>query len=197
MFLNASKGDERTTFRLQTLEDLAISVITNTSGSTVNANSRTLLYQQNNDLTLAAYSLEDTNATTVTSEVSITLTTIPVTDGSKFGKTGFAYINGEIIHYGDVNGNNLQNITRGVGLTRAKVHATASTIVDITDSALTIDSGITTGGAQTSIDTEAPAGTLRYQTEMLINGLGKSLLDSTATNRLPVQIQASTKGIEL
>jgi len=189
VFLNASKGNERTTFRLQTLEDLAINVITNTSGSTVNANSRTLLYQQNNDLTLAAYSLEDANATTVTSEVSIILTTIPVTDGTKFGKTGFAYINGEIIHYGDVNGNNLQNITRGVGLTKAKKHATASTIVDITDSALTIDSGITTGGADPS--------TGKYQTEVLINGLGKSLLDSTATNRLPVQIQASTKGIEL
>jgi len=189
VFLNASKGDERTTFRLQTLEDLAISVITNTSGSTVSADSRTLLYQQNNDLTLAAYSLEDANATTVTSAVSITLTTIPVTDGTKFGKTGFAYINGEIIHYGDVNGNNLQNITRGVGLTKAKKHATASTIVDITDSALAIDSGITTGGADPS--------TGRYQTEVLINGLGKSLLDSTATNRLPVQIQASTKGIEL
>ena len=189
VFLNANDLDGRTTFRLQTIEDLAISVITNTSGSTVNASSRTLLYQQNNDLTLAAYSLEDANATTVTSAITITLTTIPVTDGTKFSKTGFAYINGEIIHYGDVNGNNLQNITRGVGLTRAKTHATASKIIDITGSALTIDSGITTGGADPT--------TGRYQTEVLINELGKSLLDSTATNMIPTQIQASTKGIEL
>ena len=62
--------------QLETAEDLTITVITNTSGSTVDANTRTFVYRQDGKLNQHIDVLETASSTTITADVTNDATTI-------------------------------------------------------------------------------------------------------------------------
>ena len=64
-------------FKPDTAEDLTITVITNTSGNTVNADSRTFVYRQDGKLNALIDVLEQSNSTTTTADITNIDTTIP------------------------------------------------------------------------------------------------------------------------
>lgn len=112
-------------------ETLTITVQRNTTGSTTDADTRTWVYVHGNNNRVAAFSLTEDAASTIT---NIQDTTIEVADGSLFSSTGgIAYINNEVVSYVGVTGNKLEGVIRGVGNTVVADHQAGTQIVDITD----------------------------------------------------------------
>jgi hypothetical protein len=75
--------------------------------------------------------------TTLTSNISDSVTTIPITSGTGFdtysGNTEYAVIGNEIISYTHYSGGNLLGVTRGIGGTTAASHSSGDTVEE-TDS---------------------------------------------------------------
>ena len=122
-------------------ENIAISVQTNASGSTVTSDTRTFrmsIYQPN-DIHFSNV-IVDAQKTTTTASVAGLDTTIPVTDATVLDNPntvfgvgevpGVVYINGERIEYNAVSGNNLLYCTRGTLGTSAKSHTSGATVVN-------------------------------------------------------------------
>ena len=178
--------------QLDTAEDLTITVITNTSGSTYNTDSRTFLYRLDGKLNNFIDVLETAKSTTTSAIITNTDTTIPVTDSTQFnGGEGYAYINGEVIKYGYAHSNNLYDVTRGYA--SQKDHASGSTIVNITDA---------------NVYTETLKGTTNANNEYVdsnklndITMSGGAVTGVTSilsgTGRLSARMQSGTQGIEL
>lgn len=183
-FMNAQMYNERnTTYIADVTENMKILVITNESGSTVNTNSRTLVYLQDNESNTLAYSLQDSKQDSITAEFTVTDTEVEVTDGTKFNAGGgYAYIGGEIIRYGQVIGNNLKYINREQHRTSSKTYDSATKIIDITDSRLTLMNRIGIKGNNT--------------TASRFNDVGKKILDTSSVNLLPQELQSGSQGIE-
>ena len=118
-------------------ESVSIKVQTNTSGSTEDADTRTLVWVTGKNGKVAVFGLTENRDSTITSEVLNTDNMISVADSSKFSTTGgIAYINGEVISYLGVYGNSLQGVTRGLGETMNTTHSAGTQIIDITDSSV-------------------------------------------------------------
>ena len=178
--------------QLDTAEDLTITVITNTSGSTYNTDSRTFLYRLDGKLNNFIDVLETAKSTTTSAIITNTDTTIPVTDSTQFnGGEGYAYINGEVIKYGYAHSNNLYDVTRGYA--SQKDHASGSTIVNITDA---------------NVYTETLKGTTNANNEYVDSNKLNDITMSggavtgvtgilTGTGRLSARMQSGTQGIEL
>lgn len=173
-------------------ENLTVTVITNTSGSTYNTDSRTFLYRLDGKLNNFIDVLETAKSTTTTANVTNTDTTIPVTDSTQFnGDEGYAYINGEVIKYAYAHSNNLYEVTRGYA--SQKAHASGSTIVNITDA---------------NVYTETLKGTTNASNEYVDSNKLNDITMSggnvtgvtsvlTGTGRLSARMQSGTQGIDL
>ena len=179
--------------QLDTAEDLTITVITNTSGSTVNADSRTFVYRQDGKLNALIDVLEQSNSTTTTADITNIDTTIPVTSSANFNKSGgFAYINGEVLEYGTADNNTITVLNRGYA--SQKAHDSGSTIVDITDASVwngTIK-GVTNSSNEYVDDNKINdiaynSGTSEWEATSILSGTG----------RLSARLQSGTQGIDL
>ena len=121
-------------------ENIAIAVQTNSSGSSLTADSRAFrmsIYQPN-DIQFSNVII-DAHKTTLSSSISATDTTIAVTSASLFDnpgavvgngeQKGVVYINGERIEYNAIDNNNLLYCTRGTLGTSSKAHTAGDTVV--------------------------------------------------------------------
>jgi hypothetical protein len=120
-----------------TTENLCIKVLTNVSGSTVDDDSKTYVYIQNEGYRVMSFVLQNPDTTQIQNDVGANDTTITVDDISHFDTHGgYAYIGGEIIKYLGISGNDLVGVKRGIGGTFNQEHLTGPSqyIVEITDS---------------------------------------------------------------
>jgi hypothetical protein len=179
--------------QLDTAEDLTITIQTNTSGDTVNADSRTFVYRQDGKLNALIDILEQAKSTTTTAAITNIDTTIPVTSSANFNKSGgFAYINGEVLEYSTADNNTITVAYRGYA--SQKAHASGSTIVDITDAG--VWNGTIKGVTNSSNeyvdenkinDIAKNSGTLEWEATSILSGTGL----------LSAKLQAGTQGIDL
>lgn len=153
---------------------IKIAVQTNTSGSTVDADTRTFVYVVNdNTKQPTIIGLEQNKSTDTTAIVNFDGNQVTVTDATNFAPNGLAYINGEVVEFVKDN-NTLQILKRGLHGTLSQTHASGTTIVDITDSVLT---------------------TSEHGTIML-NDIGTTILQSTDSTAA-TELQQLSRGIEL
>lgn len=185
-------GNRNMLAQLDTAEDLTITVITNTSGSTVDANTRTFVYRQDGKLNQHIDVLEVASSTTITADVSNDVTEIPLTSTANFSATGgFAYINGEVLEYSGISGTNLIGVKRGYA--SQKNHTSGDTIVDITNA------NVFTGTIGDAVNASN-----EYVDSNMINDIaynsGTSEWEATTvlqgTGALPARMQAGTQGID-
>ena len=163
-------------------EHLGINVVTNTSGSTENASTRTYAYLQDNSLDVFAYSLQDNARTTTSGALTTATANIPVVDGTKFsGSGGTAYLNGEIISYTGVSSNTLTGIARGIAETLNRKHESGSVIIDLDGSVLRTITSIRDNASTANFDVAT----------------GKSILDGTAVDLDSQDLQGTTRGWNL
>jgi hypothetical protein len=163
-------------------EHLGINVVTNTSGSTENASTRTYAYLQDNSLDVFAYSLQDNARTTTSGALTTATANIPVVDGAKFsGSGGTAYLNGEIISYTGVSSNTLTGIARGIAETLNRKHESGSVIIDLDGSVLRTITSIRDNASTANFDVAT----------------GKSILDGTAVDLDSQDLQGTTRGWNL
>ena len=169
-------------------EQVSFKVITNTTGSVVDANTRTYTYIQDNWLNTSAFSLREDRESTITTDMDYTDTIITLATGHgvKFNTLGgFAYIDGEIIQYTQVSGDTLNNITRAMFGTINRTHSASTVIIDVTNEEL---------GIFESLKTRATSG--QYTTIPQFDySSGTSILDVTAANSASQELQASGKGV--
>ena len=169
-------------------EQVSFKVITNTTGSVVDANTRTYTYIQDNWLNTSAFSLREDRESTITTDMDYTDTIITLATGHgvKFNTLGgFAYIDGEIIQYTQVSGDILNNITRAMFGTINRTHSASTVIIDVTNEEL---------GIFESLKTRATSG--QYTTIPQFDySSGTSILDVTAANSASQELQASGKGV--
>ena len=178
--------------QLDTAEDLTITVITNTSGNTVNADTRTFVYRQDGKLNQHIDILEVAQSTTITSDIEKDDTTIPVTSTANFNSSGgFAYINGEVLEYSQATGTTITVANRGYA--SQKDHANGSTIVDITDANVYSDTikGISNASNEYVDDNKINdiaynSGTTEWEATSILSGTG----------RLSARLQSGTQGID-
>jgi hypothetical protein len=117
-------------------ENVRIRVQTNSSGSTVTSDTRTfdMVYY-------SPYQIEEstvvvnTAKTTLTGNISATVTSIPVTNASVLtalieSQVGVVWIDNERIEYRAIEGNTLRYCTRGTLGTSATTHVTGATVTD-------------------------------------------------------------------
>ena len=173
-------GARRTLLNVGSQEHLAIEVSTNTSGSTVDNNSRTFVYLQDDTFNISAYALRPSNYTVLTSEISPTDTIIDVDDSSVFNVTGGkAYINGEVIVYGQAQDNQLLYVQREREGSYGKLDVAGTGIYNIADEALTTDTDI-----KKSVNND------NYRTQAFINDVeGISILDPLSKTILSKELQ--------
>lgn len=171
-----NSGERRAIYYFDPSEHLAINVITNTSGSTVDVDSRTFAYLQDNNGYTQVYVLEDAKTSTVVTDVQTHETTIELAagEGVKFTPTnGYALINNEVIHYASVDGDTLVDVTRAAYA--AKI-VSGDTIVDVTNNKLdTIKS-------------------IRHDSSVRLNEIGKSILDNSSSSLDSKALQANGQG---
>ena len=162
----------RNVYIVEPEEHLDIKVLTNTSGSATDSDTRTFVYQQDNNKQVVSYSLVADMSTQVIAQVD---DTVEVADISLFDADGGElYINGEIASYIGIVGNTLYGIKRA---TYAKEWAIGDTIISLSDARIT---------------------TLTNTVQIRVheyNDSGKSILDPTSTNIEPIQLQATGSGI--
>ena len=150
---------------------LGVKVQTNTSGNTVDNDTRTFVYIKNMESDIPAIvALEENKATTIT---TFTNDVITVDDASAFANNGIAYVNNEFITFVK-DTNDLKIISRSAMNTFNLAHEDGSVIVDVTDSFLT----------------SAEVGTT------MLNDVGESILTSTDSISA-VELQALGKGITI
>ena len=169
-------------------EQVSFKVITNTTGSVVDANTRTYAYIQDNWLNTAAFSLREDRESTIDTEMSYTDTTIalPTGHGVNFNALGgFAYIDGEIIQYTQVSGDKLNNITRAMFGTINRTHSAGTLIVDVTNEQLDIFKTLKTYNINGQYGTSQR---FAYNTS-------KTILDTTVVHSDVHELQASGKGV--
>lgn len=174
-----SGGSRRAIHRVMPQENISILVTTNTTGNTVDTDTRTFVYVQDHIKGVDVYSLTDANTGTLATDllVSDDVVFLATGDGAKFNALGGkAWINGEIIEYHRVNGDTLYVTNRGTMGTFTKSADIGDIIVDITDTKLD------------SLATIAQPSSIRF------NDSGKSLLDNTSTNLEPIELQNSSQG---
>ena len=153
---------------------LGITVQTNTSGNTVDNDTRTFIMIKNLESNIPSIvALEESKATTTTTELAHDSDTVTLTDASAFANSGFAYMNNEIFEYVK-SANDLQIIARSTANTFEPMHAVGSVIVDVTHSFLT----------------SAEVGTT------MLNDMSESILTST-DSLAAAELQALGKGITL
>ena len=169
-------GRRRAIYYFDTQEHLSVRVLTNTSGNTVDADSRTYQYLQDNNGYISVYALEDAMTATVDVDTTSDDTSIilSVGEGLKFIPTGgFALINNEVLQYGRVDGDTLLDVTRGEYA--AKI-VSGDTIIDVTNNKLdTIESII-------------------RDSSLRLNEIGKSILDNTSSSLDAKSLQANGQG---
>lgn len=152
----------------------SFTVQTNTTGNTVDNDTRTFIMLKNMESNIPAIvALEENKATETTTELAHNGDTVTLTDASAFADQGIAYINNEFIQYNKV-GNDLEVVKRSSANTFALQHVAGSVIIDVTDSFLT----------------SAEVGTT------MLNDMGESILTST-DSLAAVELQALGKGITL
>jgi len=174
----------RLAFAANAHEHLALVVITNKAGATVDNDSRTFMYLQDTHSNVSAYNLPEINQSLLTTDLNDSTMSIGVTDISKFNTAGgYAMINGEILQYAQIINNNLEHITRGVNGTYRKSAAIGDTVINITNEKIA------------TLDTIANPTNVSYISGLRFNDPGRSLLDPGQNNIEPTQIQNSTKGI--
>lgn len=169
-------------------ELVSFKVVTNTAGSVVDADTRTYAYIQDNWLNTSAFSLREDRESTITTDMEYTDTIITLATGHgvKFNTLGgFAYIDGEIIQYTQVNGDTLNNITRAMFGTINRKHSATTVIIDVTDEELSIFK---------SLKTYVVNGQYRTVPQFDFSS-GKSILDVTVENSASQELQASEKGV--
>jgi hypothetical protein len=189
-YMNDQHGStRRLAFAANAHEHLALVVITNKAGATVDNDSRTFMYLQDTHSNVSAYNLPEINQSLLTTDLNDSTMSIGVTDISKFNTAGgYAMINGEILQYAQIINNNLEHITRGVNGTYRKSAAIGDTIINITNEKIA------------TLDTIANSTNVSYISGLRFNDMdgdhiGMSLLDPGQNNIEPTQIQNSTKGI--
>jgi hypothetical protein len=169
-------GRRRAIYYFDTQEHLSVRVLTNTAGNTVDADSRTYQYLQDNNGYISVYALEDAMTATVDADTESDDTSIilSVGEGLKFIPTGgFALINNEVLQYGRVDGDTLLDVTRGEYA--AKI-VSGDTIIDVTNNKLdTIESII-------------------RDSSLRLNEIGKSILDNTSSSLDAKTLQANGQG---
>ena len=162
----------RNVYIVEPEEHLDIKVLTNTSGSVTDSDTRTFVYQQDNNKQVVSYSLVADMSTQVVAQVD---DTVEVADISLFDTDGGElYINGEIASYIGISGNTLYGVKRAI---YAKDWLAGATIISLSDARITT----LTNTVQIS--------------ETAYNDSGKSILDTTSTNIEPIQLQATGSGI--
>lgn len=169
-------------------EQLSIKVITNTTGNTVDANTRTYAYIQDNHLNTSAFSLQENKASTLAVEMEYTDDEISLaaTTGSLFSATGgYAFVNGEIVKYTQSINDTLKNVTRGEFGTIAQRHDISTQIVDITGDQLDMFKTLNTLYENNLYGTSTHFDVIT----------GKEMLDVTAEDITSQELQASGKGI--
>jgi hypothetical protein len=165
-----------TTADIRPLELLNIVVQTNVSGDTVDSDTRTFVYIQDNNENVGVYGLADANKTTLAADFERNQTVAQLTDGSAFALNGFAYIDGEVVKF-DRSGNTLYIRQRGLNGTFAIHHEAGSIAVDVTNTVLSTF-------------------TNKFGDRPRFNQPGVSILDST-TAVIPNELAAAGQGIEI
>ncbi len=181
-------------------ESASFKVITNSSGATVDNDSRTYVYVIGQDHRLAAFGLEDAKATTVSADTLRTATTIEVTDPSVFrAHGGMAFINGEVISYLGVTGNQIEGVMHSNGETINGSHASGTQIIDISDTSVLqpFDSS-----SEFAMHNELPWLDFNDYVTMATSrmfdvGTGDSLVDPAATSNEALVMKNQGKGIAI
>jgi hypothetical protein len=186
-YMNDSYGNtRRMSFNANIQEHLALVIITNKSGATVDNDSRTYIYLQDTHSNVTAYNLTENNQSLLTTDVDDSTMSIGITDISKFNNNGgYAIIGNEIFYYAQIINNNLEHITRGVKGTYNRSAIIGDTIISLTDEQISTLESI--------VESSTNCGS--YISGLRFNDPGKSLLDIGQNNMEPEQIQNSTKGI--
>lgn len=155
-------------------EAVEFRVYTNTSGSTVDANSRNFRLflgdQREYEGTVIC------PATTLAADITHDATTIEVADATQLVNTdsngnailGVMWIGAEQITYTNINGNTLYNVTRGVGGTPQIAHTTGAVVYE--------------GGDTVRIPLLPDLDNYQNQLRMAFNDFGKSITDNTSTS---------------
>lgn len=169
-------GYRRAIYYFKSQENLVIKTITNTTGDTVDSDSRTFAYLQDNNGFISAYMLEQDKTTTVVADAAAEDTTIELAPGTGtiFNSTGgYAIVNNELIRYEGVIQDTLMDITRSDFA--AKI-VSGDMIIDVTNNKLdTIRSN-------------------RLDSALRFNEIGKSILDQTSTSLDALELQANGQG---
>lgn len=164
------------TVDLRPQELLNVVVQTNASGDTVDADTRTFVYIQDNNENVGVYGLPANSETTLADDFENTDNIVTLTDGSLFALHGFAYVGGEVVKF-DRTGNILYIKQRGLNGTFVFNHASGSRIIDVTNTVL-------------STVTDKFGGQTRFNQPAL------SILNSTDAI-MPSELAAAGQGIEL
>ena len=172
----------------------SFTVQTNTSGSTVDNDTRTFVMLNNAEHSMPIMvALEESKATTI---ANITDSVITLADASAFADSGTAYVNNEFITFVK-NANDLQIISRSAMNTFNLQHEVGSVIVDVTDSFLTTAE---TTGPTTSQITQGLSAIEPYlavgQGQTMLNDVGESILTST-DSLTASELQSLGKGITI
>lgn len=193
-YTSESTNNRNALAQLDLAENLTITIITNTSGDTVNADTRTFAYRQDGKMNQFVDVLETASSTTTTANIDAVATTIAVTSDAVFNAAGGeAYINGEVIKYGSARNNTLYNVERGYA--SSKAHASGSTIVSLEDANVftgTITSGSTNAnneyiGDNKLNDIAYNSGTSEWEATSILSGTGL----------LSARMSSGTQGIDL
>lgn len=159
---------------LRPIELLNVLVQTNRTGSTVDSETRTFVYIQDNNANKSSFGLAEASSTTLSLDIGRNDQFVSLTDGTSFAQTGFAYINGEIVSY-NRNANDLQLTRRAMNGTFAKAHVQGSLVVDVTSAVLSTLNGV------------------GYK----FNQSGSSILDSSPEGLEPSELALVGQGIEI
>ncbi len=193
-YTSESTNNRNALAQLDLAENLTITVITNTSGNTVNTNTRTFSYRQDGKMNQFVDVLETASSTTTTANIDAVATTIEVTSDAAFNAAGGeAYINGEVIKYGSARNNKLYNVERGYA--SSKAHASGSTIVSLENANVftgTITNGSTNAnneyiGDNKLNDITYNNGTSEWESTSILSGTGL----------LSARMSSGTQGIDL
>jgi len=112
-------------------ENVSILVQTNTTGNTVDAETRSFrmnLYHPNNLQTSTV--IEDTRKTEITASIGATDTTIGVLSTAALDDYGVVWIGSERVEYGAKSATNLLYCKRGTNSTSAQLHLSGTTVVE-------------------------------------------------------------------
>jgi hypothetical protein len=154
---------------------LNVTVQTNTSGSTYDADTRTFVHLQDTTGNVTAYGLTSAKQTTLAQPLGLNDNKITVASTAGITATGTLYINGELITYSKVDATTVTVTSRNTGNTFRAVGALGDSITQVDTNQLTY--------------TNSPA-TLQY------NDVGATILNSPSST-LATELSSISKGIQL